>query len=294
MGTSALKEYQINVKKFRNLDTTKMELEPGEKVAHCIDSKSFGGKFYYPQWVVTDKGRVWSMKYNKWLKPQICKSDDNSYWGLTTKNKGNRTVYIHLLVCNYFKNESDKIALEFFGEDNVHGHHIRAIAIPKRLRGRGHQEEKLKQCMKDSCKSNIVYQEKTTDHFDDTMLANGGITAKEKTGAAVWDDELKSMRTMMYGSGQLKGNSYGAYYVYLKDENGELKKTLNQQLNLKGLLDKYTFVLGDYKINADENKQFVLDNQEVVLEKIKQNPPKTHDFDKGFYLDDISILYALK
>lgn len=295
MGTTALKEYQTNVKKFKSLDTNKMNLEPGEKIAHCIDSKSFNGSFYYPQWVVSDKGRVWSLKYNKWMSPQILKKDTNAYWGLTPRKNGvPKSIYMHLLVCNYFKNDSDKIAIEFFGEDNVIGHHIIAIAIPKNLRGKGHKKEKMKQCMKDSCKSNIVYQEKTTDHFNDTSMANGGITSQEKSGAAVWDDELKDIRTMMYGSGQLNGNAYGTYYVYSKDENGNLKKSITQTTKLKEYLEKYDIVIDDYIVNADENMQFVHDNKELILEKIKENPPKDKQDFKGFILDNISICYSLK
>lgn len=300
MGTEDLQKYRANVRKFKSIDKTKMELKPGEKIVHCIDSKSFNGKFYYPQWVVSDEGRVWSLHCNKWMTPQILKREGNSYWGLPTRKKVKKldydpkSVYVHALVCNYFKNDSDKIALEFFGEDNIQAHHINAINIPNKLRGKGKRAKKIKQCMKDSCKKNIVYQEKTADHLNDTMMANGRTTTQEKENQSVWSKELQDIRTMFYGSGQLPGNSFGTYYVYSKDEQGNLKKSINMTLGLKGVLDKYTFILGEYKINADENKQFVIDNQDIILEKINQNPPQSHDFTKGFYMNGISILYALK
>ena len=292
MGTSALRDYQTNIKKFKELDKSKMGLEPGEQIAHCIDSKSFGGKFYYPQWVVTNKGRVWSMKYNKWMVPQILKGDNNSYWGLTPKEKGSSksmSVYIHLLVCNYFKNESDKIALEFFGEDNVHGHHIQAIDIPKSLKGRGHEEEKIKRCMKDSCKKNIVYQEKSSDHIDDTTLANGGLPKKQ-----IWSDAAKEEQKILYNSGQLEGNSYGTYYIYSKDENGNLKKNLWHRTDVKSLLSKNDVIIGEYKLNADKNQKFIVENQDLILSQIKQDPPINTEYVKKLKINNIDIFYALK
>lgn len=298
MKTNALKKHQVNVRKFNQLNTQKMELLPGEQIAHCIDSKSFGGSLYYPEYVVTNKGRVWTLNQNKWLTPQISKDIDinNAYWSLNPKEKGiTKTVYIHCLVCNYFRNESDEIAIEFFGEKNVQAHHIISINIPKSLKGKGKRADKMKQCMKDSCKSNVVYQEKITDHKNDTSMANGGVTSQERRGSAVWDDELKETRTMMYRSGQLKGNAYGVYYVYSKDENGNLMKKITQTLKVKGSpMPEYDVILGDYKVNADENTQFILDNQDVILERIKQKPPKTQYYDRFFRLDGITVMYGLK
>lgn len=298
MRTNALKKHQANVRKFKQLKTEKMGLLQGEQIAHCIDSKSFGGKFYYPEFVVTNKGRVWSLNRSQWLSPQISAdiNKNKSYWSIDPKdeNRVTQTVYVHSLVCNYFRNESDKIAIEFFGEDNVQAHHIIAINIPKSLKGRGKRQAKIKQCMKDSCKTNIVYQETHTDHKNDTRLANGNITLQEKTGVDEWDNELKDIRTMMYNSGQVKGNGYGTYYVYSKDENGKLKKSITQTIKLKGVLSKYDVILRDYRVNADENMQFIYDNQDVILDKIKENPPKHQCYDKGFRLNGITVLYALK
>lgn len=295
MGTSALRDYQTNIKKFKELDKSKMGLEPGEQIAHCIDSKSFGGKFYYPQWVVTNRGRVWSMKYNKWMVPQILKGDNNSYWGLTPKEKGSSksvSVYIHLLVCNYFKNESDKIALEFFGEDNVHGHHIQAIDIPKSLKGRGHKEDKIKRCMKDSCKKNIVYQEKLSDHIDDTTLANGGLPKHQ-----IWSDAAKEEQKFLYNSGKLDGNSYGVYYIYSKNENGNLKRDFSFELKIKGsFLLENDVIIDGYKLNADENKQIIIENQDLILSEIRKKPPTKNDYEYNKYvnINGKSVYYALK
>lgn len=290
MGLTALEKYRTNVKKFKNLDIEKMGLESGEQIAHCIDSKSFEGKFYYPQWVVTDRGRVWSMKYNKWLIPQIL----NGYWGLAPKENGKtKSVYIHLLVCNYFRTESDQIALEWFGEQNIHGHHIRAIHIPNRLKGKGYDKEKMKMCMKDSCKDNIVYQEITADHINDTSMANGGITIEEKAGTAVWSDDLQAIRNSMQKGAEIKGNSFGTYYIYSKDEQGKFKKEIRSRYNCKGVLSKNDIALGKYKVNAGEYNDFVFEHKEEILKRIEQEPPKSHDYTKGFILDNTSILYAL-
>lgn len=289
------KRWQANVKKFKNIDQSIMGLEPGEELKHCIDSKSFGGKYYQPHMIVTNKGRVWSLKKNDWIVPQVMKGDkegNNRYWAIQGMNK--RTVYIHMLVCNYFRSESDRIALEEFGEKRVEVHHIIPLHIPDRYKGRNCKEEKIKRCMIDSCKSNLIYQEKTIDHKNDTLMTNGNITSQEKKGTDQWSQDLMDTRKMMYQSGQLSGNAYGTYYTYSRDASGTLKKELHQTLQLKGLLNKYDVEIGGYRVNADENTDYVKDHEQEIIEKIKLDPPKNNQSIKGFIMDGISIIYRLK
>lgn len=289
-----LKRWQANVRKFKNLDRTIMGLEPGEEIKHCIDSKSFDGRYYQPHWVVSNKGRVWSLKKNAWLVPQVMKGDKqgkNRYWGIEGSNKKN--IYVHCLVCNYFRAESDCIALEEFGEKNVEAHHIIALHIPDHYKGKNRKEEKIKRCMIDSCKANLIYQESSLDHKNDTSMSNGGITSQEKEGTQ-WSQDLQDTRSMMYRSGQLHGNAYGTYYTYSRDENGALKKELHQSLKMKGLLNKYDVEIGGYRVNANENMDFIAEHEKEILNKIELDPPKSHQSIKGFILDGISVVYALK
>lgn len=287
--TNALKKHQINVRKFNELKKHigKMELKTGEQIAHCIDSKSENGKYYYPEYVISNKGRIWTLNQSKWLTPTITKG----YWTQDPSDKSE--IYIHRFVCHYFQNESDKVAIEFFGEENLKAHHIRAINIPKRLKGTGNRKEKIAQCMKDSCKDNIVYQEEN-DHQNDTRLANGNITIQESNGTEVWSQELQDIRTLFYNSGQVEGNSFGTYYIYSKDEKGNLIKNNNLKLTMKGFLDINNVYIGDYKFNADENKQYIIDHQDEILKEIENKKPTKKDFLRKIVMDNISIYYSLK
>lgn len=281
---------------YTQKDEIKKHMLPGEKFVQCLDKKSFGGKYYYPQYVVTNKGRVWSLAHKKWMIPQMAKEIANAYWSINPKVDGvTKTIYIHCLVNNYFRNDSDEIALEFFDEENVHCHHIFALNIPERLKGEGHGDEKIAHCMKFSCKDNVVYQEKHTDHINDTNLANGRVTSQEKQGTSFWTESLQWIRGLMYRTGQPKGNDYGTFYVYSKDENGQLVKTLVQRASMKGSPRKENEVIVEkYRINSDEGTQFVLDNLDVILERIVKDEPTTRSYTKGIVLEDVSVLYALK
>ena len=205
----------------------------------------------------------------------------------------NETIYVHLLVLNYFKNESDKVALEFFGERGVIGHHIRAIAIPVELKGKGHTEEKIKRCMMDSCKANLVYQGKF-DHVDDSRMAHGGTTADEQHGKSEWSQELQELRESFYLGGKLQGNSFGTYYKYLKDEHGNLVREIVLHYDVKGSINHANDVIwGEYKVNADVNQDFLLEHQDEILERIEQDKPKKKSYEKGIILENVSIVYAL-
>ena len=282
------------VEKFKELNIEIMGLKKNEKIMHCIDRLSAGGKYFHPQWIVTDAGRVWSLYHNKWLTPQILKKEGNAYWGLTSSLVRNTSVYVHMLVLHYFQNESDKIALEEFGLPGVHAHHIKAIHIPAYLKGAGHREEKIKQCMKDNCKANLVYQEKLIDHVNDTLMANGGETIEEKNGTAIWSENAKGLRSSFYLSGKLEGNAFGTYYVYSRDEQGNLVRELVESLATKGThVPENDIIFGKYKVNADENKEFVIEHKTEILDRIKKNPPKSKQYKKWLVLQNVSIAYAL-
>ena len=217
--------------KFRQLDYEKLGLEQGEQLEHCMDEKSFGGKYYAPEWCISNYGRGYSLAADKWLVPQAI-GTHRAYWGFT----GNIQPKVHQLVVNYFPNESDEVALEFFEEGNLHCHHIIPIEIPDELKVQTceNEKERIEHCMKCNRKSNVVYQEKKHDHKNDTRITNGNETEEEQAETAVWSSDMILFRNIAANSGKRDGNSNGAYFVYSKDENGKLARTLKMVLNLKG------------------------------------------------------------
>lgn len=93
-------------------------LEPNEKIAHCTDSDSFKGAFYRPEWIATSHARVWSLRYKKWLRPQMRTPNKFSY----------ANILVSRLVANYF---CDKKVVEMFGEENVEVHHMKPLNVEK-------------------------------------------------------------------------------------------------------------------------------------------------------------------
>lgn len=102
------------------------QLLPGETMVHCIDSESFGGKFYNPRWVATSESRVYSLTRKRWLRgtAKYCRNKTGEVtrvnWTLTNTECG-KDITVHQLIANYF---CDKTVVEQFGEENVHVHHI--------------------------------------------------------------------------------------------------------------------------------------------------------------------------
>ena len=105
-------------------DRIEEQLVVGEEMKHCLDKKSFGGKYYNPCWVVTSKGRIYSLYKKAWMNPWLDsigkRKKDGSYPEKRYCLKGDRKVWVHLLVANYF---CDKAAVELYGEKNVDVHH---------------------------------------------------------------------------------------------------------------------------------------------------------------------------
>lgn len=107
-------------------------LEPDEQYAHCIDSESFGGRYFLPQMVVTSYGRIFTLSDNKprQIKCYLEECGPRNKKGELIQKKyfyriGNGehilNIKAHQIVANYF---CDKSVVEMYGEENVEVHHI--------------------------------------------------------------------------------------------------------------------------------------------------------------------------
>ncbi|MBE5948200.1 MAG: hypothetical protein E7261_04125 [Lachnospiraceae bacterium] len=118
--------YKLTIDFNEQKENIEKQLRQGEEIKHCVDASSFGGKFFNPNWVVTNYARVYSLYYKRWLCPA------KKYTG--KKNRaGNRAgmyftlgrnINVSRLVANYF---CDKTLIDKYGEENVDVHHIRRI-----------------------------------------------------------------------------------------------------------------------------------------------------------------------
>ena len=99
-----LNYYKKRFEQQKELIASKMM--PGEEFKHCIDNKSFGGKYYYPELVVTSYGRIWSLWSKRWKKIFLDTiGSTKEYHYIVVRNwpeKTNTTRYVHCLVANYF------------------------------------------------------------------------------------------------------------------------------------------------------------------------------------------------
>ena len=113
-------------------ESIQQELFEGETIKHCLDTESFDGAFYNPQWVITSEARVWSLARNNnhggWNTPYPNDNDRRWYmkndWHETKDRLGlnsEKRVFYHQAVANYF---CDKKAIELFGEENCIPHHL--------------------------------------------------------------------------------------------------------------------------------------------------------------------------
>lgn len=221
------------IEKFNHLQENLelLELMPGEEVKHCIN-EDYGRKFFEPNWVVSNKGRVYSLPHDKWLIPSAM-GNNRRYWGLNGSTIKN--VLIHQLVCFYFQDESDQVAIKYFGLDNLEVHHEIPIDIPNELKSKnGNEQERMAHCMKCSSKSNLWYQEKEIDHIDDHRVADGKKTIGEENGTAQWDESLSLFRTIASNSGKVEGNNNGVRKTYSFDVNGNLKTNITITMKVKG------------------------------------------------------------
>ena len=117
-------------KQFEEQKPKMWKVAKDEEFKHCIDKDSFNGKFYDPEKVISNYGRVWLL-YSKRFKKNYDKSKDGYYRvdvsakGKNIQKSGKRTnpdnhMLIHRMVANYF---CDKTAVEIYGEKNVEAHH---------------------------------------------------------------------------------------------------------------------------------------------------------------------------
>lgn len=210
-----------------------VELLEGEEMVHCVDNCSHGGMCYFPEWAITNMGRGYSLWKKHWLIPQAL-GTNRDYWGFCGSK--NRNPKVHQLVANYFKDESDLVVLEFFGEEGTEVHHEIPIEIPERLRC-GCEEnalERIEHCMMCNAKSNLCYQEKYEDHPDDGRISRGNETKGEEKGTVHWSSDLKMMRILGANSTKSDGNRFGSRTRYRKDKNGNLVRTRNMKWTMKG------------------------------------------------------------
>ena len=288
MVTKDLEKLAKYKKKFEELNIEEL-LESNESLVHCIDMVN-NGKYYFPEWAISNFGRGYSLHHKKWLQPFT--AGTREYWHF----KGAKRVSVHQLVLHYFPNESDIIAFEEFGEDGVDGHHIHPIVIPEELK-HGTTDNalaRIQHCMKCNNKNNLVYQEKVIDHVNDGRITNGNPTREEEQGTEAWSEDLRMFRTLSSNSGKLQGNSSGSYYVYSRDDNGKLHRTITMSLQLKGSFrEENSVTIDKYKVNADENKDFVENNKARILSLIEKNPPTSKKIRKYVVVDDIVVYYAL-
>ena len=292
MRNTNIDKVELYKEKFATLDLKELGLMNGERVMHCIDDTVFNGKLFVPEWAVSNYGRVYSLWGNRWLTPQA--TGTRRYWHVV----GSKQPGVHELVVYYFRDESDMIALEEFGESGVEVQHLIPIVIPDELKHGTieNRTARIKHCMKVNCKSNVCYQKKSHNRSKDKLITKGYETEEERNGVEVWSEEMKTMRSMMAGSGSLQGNSNGARIEYSRTEDGKIKESINMLLKLKGsLLEKDEVLIDSYKINGgEENKRFIEENVERIKEIVKQYPPKHKDYRKGRIIDGRCIYYALK
>lgn len=278
-------------KKFAELDVQELGLLEGERIKHCNDAEAFDEKLFVPEWAITNEGRGYSLWGNIWLAPQATGSRD--YWHFV----GSKQPAVHELVAYYFRDESDVIALEEFGEDSVEVQHEIPIEIPEELKHgtTENREARIKHCMECNCKRNVYYQKKEHNRSKDRRITNGCETEEEQKGIEIWSADMKAVRSMFAGSGKLTGNRNGARVIYSKDENGKLKESINMILKLKGsFLEKDTVVIREFKVNGGvENKEFIENNAEEIYEAIKQRPTKNKLFRQYVVVDGRWIYYAL-
>lgn len=132
-----------------------IDLLPGEILIHCLDKKSFKGRFYIPQWAVSNKGRCWSIWKGDWLTPLLW-GNNNRYWCLSYQRDG-KLIHIKVswLVANYF---CDKTPVNLFGEDGIDVHHFITISIPNEIKYSRDRNEKIKSCMEFNNADNLSYE----------------------------------------------------------------------------------------------------------------------------------------
>lgn len=206
-----------NIKKYAVLENDNFEsldLLPDEQIKHCIDACE---DYYESGWVITNKGRVWSLTDKRWLIPW----NDDGYWRVANE-------YVHRWVCYYFMSDEDKRILEMVEEHNtkcmeselweVEVHHRETVEKMDYINMT--DKERVLACMVVNHKGNLVYQIKK-DHSDVHKLMNGKKTRGEED-----DKEQFDVFTSVVRNGCPE-----TYITY--DEHG--KKLVHMNLKLQGM-----------------------------------------------------------
>lgn len=120
------KYLELNLKRYmEQKESIENMLMPEEKICHCLDSHSFGGRYYNPNWIVTNMGRIYSLHCRRWLHTFLKDTGEKS-----SKGEYKQCYYyigniaVHRLIANYF---CDKVLIKKYGEDAVDVHHIRGF-----------------------------------------------------------------------------------------------------------------------------------------------------------------------
>ena len=164
-----LERYKNKFLKLEQNNFKIMNLDEDEKVRHCIQFKE--ENCYNPCWVVTNKGRVWSLAWSCWMSHRF----ENGYWRVAN-------AYVHKYVDFYFMNEEEKQTKKLLDNYNKNCsekekqkyeiHHKETIKIVNdKLMS---PEEKMRECMKVNYKENLVYQIKG-DHKNAHRIMKGDL-----------------------------------------------------------------------------------------------------------------------
>ena len=211
-----LNKYDI----LKNENFERMDLLPDEQIVHCIDENNV--QHYFEGWLVTNKGRGWSLTDNRWFVPWM---NENGYWRIAN-------AYVHQLVCHYFMSDEDKRILKLVEEHNkncaeedqwsVEVHHKKPVEKIDYINMT--DEEKMLACMAVNNKENLVYQIKK-DHSDVHKIAKGNRKLGKNKDGNERNVIMDSLTSTLINSGASVHFSY--------DENG--KKEMHTRLTLPTL-----------------------------------------------------------
>lgn len=171
------------VSKFKEQENKIIQqLKAGEEIRHCVDEKSFQGKYYKPEWVVSSFGRVYSLAHKKWLSIPLkeigAKNKDGEYTQRRHYVCG--VIPVHQLVANYF---CDKTPIGLYDEKNIEAHHIRAY-------------DSTKSNEENNCAANLCYVQKQYHSQVVNVLQRGTLKMDgEKNEVLQGDEKILELMT---------------------------------------------------------------------------------------------------
>ena len=206
-----VKKFEKNMDKYELLEVTNfesLELLPDEKIAHCIDKD-----YYENGWIITNKGRIWSITDNRWLVPWL---NEKGYWRIAN-------AYVHRWVCHYFMSTDDKRILKMVEDHNkecndtdkweAEVHHKQIIEKIDNYESMI-KTERILACMAVNYKENLIYQ-RIKDHDDDHNLLKGKQNISDGTA------QFDAMSSIMINSGL-----DSAYTTYGEDGKKQINMTV--------------------------------------------------------------------